>query len=56
LWFTALSSFETEYYLLHFIYKLFNNDNVAKMIIQNDPFNGTAPRFIKIDLDHYPFH
>ena len=25
------------------------------MIIQNDPFNGTAPRFIKIDLDHYHF-
>jgi hypothetical protein len=29
LWFSALGSIDTEYYLIHYLYKLFNNDTVA---------------------------
>jgi hypothetical protein len=40
LWFSALSTYETEYYLMHFLYKLMNNDTVAYELLANDPFNG----------------
>lgn len=47
---------ETEYYLIHFLYKLFNGDRVAQLLISHDPFAGEKrPKFLKIDLDHYHF-
>lgn len=53
LWFSALSTFEQEYYLIHFLYKLMNNDKAAKSILNHDPFEGKAPKQIRIFRDHY---
>eukprot|EP00347_Sterkiella_histriomuscorum_P012785 403367232 len=56
IWFSALGDFNMQdYYLIHFIYKLLNNDSHAKLLIKNDPFKGKAPKFVKIDLYHYHF-
>ena len=37
------------------MYKLFNNDKHARSLIANDPFKGTAPKFLKIDKFSYHF-
>ncbi len=56
LWFSALSSFESEYYLIHFLYKLLNNDPVALSLLSKNPFDGDNKlKFLKIELDHYQF-
>lgn len=57
LWFSALTpNIESEYYLIHFLYKLLNGDKVARMLISHDPFEGEkSPKFLKIDLSHYHF-
>jgi hypothetical protein len=55
MWFSALGSFEREYYLTHFIYKLLNNDTVAKTLLSHDPFDGEPPKYVKIDLYNYWF-
>jgi hypothetical protein len=56
LWFSALGSFETESYLIHFLYKLLNKDPVALSLLSYNPF-GEANNFkyLKIELDHYKF-
>lgn len=55
LWLSALGTFDTEYYLLHFLYKLLNNDAVAKTLIAHDPFEGETPNYVRLELDHYQF-
>lgn len=55
LWFSALSTYETEYYLIHFLYKVLNNDTTARSLIKHDPFEGTAPKYLRVELDHYQF-
>lgn len=37
------------------MYKLLNNDTVAKELIAFDPFNGEPPKYLKIDLYNYWF-
>jgi hypothetical protein len=55
LWFSALENIETEFYLNHFLYKLLNDDPVAKSLLSLDPFPNENVKFVKIDLDHYQF-
>jgi hypothetical protein len=43
LWFSALSNIDSEYYLVHFLYKLFNNDKTAKLLLKEDPFPEKPP-------------
>lgn len=37
------------------MYKLLNNDRVAKELLGSDPFNGETPKYLKVDLEHYMF-
>ena len=37
---------------MHFLYKLLNDDPIAKSFLQTDPGKVT---YLKIDLDHYQF-
>lgn len=55
LWFSSLGQLDSEYYLVHYLYKLFNNDTIAKSLLQHDPFHGSQPKYLKIDMDHYQF-
>lgn len=44
MWFSALDELNMQqYYLIHFLYKLFNNDNHAKLLLKEDPFKNKAP-------------
>ncbi|CDW90774.1 UNKNOWN [Stylonychia lemnae] len=56
LWFSALNVFNfQDYYLIHFIYKILNNDTHAKTFFSQNPFPNKAPKYLKIDLFHYHF-
>ena len=56
LWFSALREFEVEYYLIHFAYKILNNDVSAISILDENPFEGAAPpTHLRIYRDHYQF-
>lgn len=56
LWFSALGNIDSEYYLVHFLYKLLNDDKVARELISFNPFEGSSPpKYLKVDLDHYQF-
>jgi len=54
LWFSALApNIDGEYYLVHFLYKLFKKDKVALSLLSKDPFEGENLKYLKIELEHY---
>jgi len=44
----------SEFYLVHFLYKLFNKDQqVLKDLVKVNPFEWKEPLYLKVDLYHY---
>ncbi len=56
MWFAAMSSFDREPWLVHFVYELLQGDKGALGLLAADgPFRDHPPRFIRARLYHYEF-
>ncbi len=55
IWFSAMSIPEREPWLVHFVWKLLNNDPHTLRLIENNPFEDKPPTFIRIQLYQYEF-
>ena len=55
MWFAAMSSYENEPWLIHFVWKLMHNDKGALSLIENNPFPDKPPKFIRIQIYKYEF-
>ncbi|WP_437942474.1 lipase maturation factor family protein [Sorangium sp. So ce341] len=55
IWFAAFGSYESEPWLVHFIYKLLTGDPGAQRLLGRNPFPGAPPRYIRAELYRYSF-
>ena len=56
MWFAAMSSFDREPWLVHFVYELLHGDEGALGLLAADgPFRDHPPRFIRARLFRYEF-
>jgi hypothetical protein len=55
MWFAAMSQIEEEPWLVHFAYKLLQNDPGALSLIHDNPFANKPPRYIRAELYEYHF-
>ncbi|AUX43505.1 membrane protein [Sorangium cellulosum] len=55
IWFAAFGSYESEPWLVHFIYKLLAGDPGAQRLLAKNPFPGAPPRYIRAELYRYSF-
>lgn len=55
IWFAAMSSYEREPWLVHYVWKLLHNDKNALSLIENNPFPEKPPKYIRILIYRYEF-
>jgi hypothetical protein len=55
LWFAAMGSPRDYPWAVHLVWKLLQADPPALGLIGRDPFGGTPPRHIRVDLYRYRF-
>ena len=55
IWFAAMQNYQRNPWLIHWIYKLLNNDEGAVSLIESNPFSEKPPHYIKADLYLYEF-
>jgi len=55
IWFAAMSIPQQQPWLIHFIWKLLNNDPKTISLIRNNPFPDKAPHYIRIEYYKYEF-
>jgi len=55
IWFAAMSSYQNHPWLLHLIYKMLQNDQDTMSLIYTNPFKGSPPKFIRVELFEYRF-
>jgi len=55
IWFAAMGPYHQHPWVLHFVYKLLQNDSETIRLLNYSPFKTSAPTYIKIDLYEYHF-
>ncbi len=55
IWFAAMSRYEREGWLVHYVYKLLQNDPGALSLLKENPFPDTPPKYIRAILYEYRF-
>lgn len=55
IWFAAMSSYDREPWLIHFVWKLLHNDEDALSLIEKNPFPEKPPKYIRILIYRYEF-
>jgi hypothetical protein len=55
IWFAAMSTYEHNPWLVHFVGQLLAGEKAATNLLAVNPFPGAPPRFIKLDLYLYKF-
>jgi hypothetical protein len=55
IWFAAMSTYENEPWLIHFVWKLLHNDEGALSLIDKNPFKKTPPQHVRILRYRYEF-
>ena len=55
IWFSAMTSYEREPWLIHFVWKLLHNDKNALSLIESNPFSDKPPKHIRILIYRYEF-
>jgi hypothetical protein len=55
IWFAAMSDYQHNPWLVHFVAKLLNGNGAALALLANDPFPTTPPTFIRAELYRYEF-
>ena len=53
IWFAAMGTYQQNPWLIHFLYKLLQNDTPTLKLLKKNPFQDAPPKYIKIDLYHY---
>lgn len=55
IWFAAMSSYQRNPWLVHFVYKLLGNDRGALSLLASNPFPERPPRFVRAVRYRYRF-
>jgi hypothetical protein len=55
LWFAAMGEPNEYPWMVHFVWKLLDGDARAVALLAGDPFAGTPPRHVRVDLYRYRF-
>jgi hypothetical protein len=55
IWFAAMSRYERQPWLVHFVAKLLRGDRGARSLLARDPFPDRPPRYIRAELYRYEF-
>ena len=55
IWFAAMSNYQREPWLIHFAYKLLQDDEGARSLLAGNPFKNGPPKFIRAELYKYRF-
>lgn len=55
IWFAAMSDYQRNPWLVHFVYKLLDNDRDALGLLANNPFPDRPPRYVRAELYRYQF-
>lgn len=55
IWFAAMSRYERQPWLVHFVDKLLRGDRGARSLLARDPFPDSPPRYIRAELYRYEF-
>ena len=53
IWFAAMSTFDAEPWLVHFVYQLLQGEKAAESLLESNPFPETAPKYIRGQLYRY---
>ncbi len=55
MWFAALGTRRDSPWFSHFVLRLLQNSPDVKALLQSEPFNGSAPKFVRASLYDYQF-
>ena len=55
IWFAAMSTYQREPWLVHFVTKLLQGDPAALSLLATNPFPDAPPRFVRAELYEYEF-
>jgi Lipase maturation factor len=55
IWFAAMSNYQHQPWLLHFVDKLLRGDAAALSLLANNPFPDAPPHFVRAELYEYAF-